>query len=245
VTTEGGAVHFHDVRGAPADPAASKPVWLLQAHDESVSTFDVNPAIPGFLATGSTDRQVKLWNVQASGPTMVVSRNLEVGKVFSTTFAPDEEVGFRLAVAGSKGVVQIWVCILYTFIFVSLLQLLLSLLVDFIRRALRCRAVLLLLRQEAKTAIYRTRAPTQQCDGRSRIAWHRSRERSRRGWCGSRTTTAANPTTRRPRRARGMAATERTGGSRWTRIEARVGSERSERSPLTCESFLCIHDEEE
>ena len=39
---------------------------------------------------------------------MVVSRNLEVGKVFSTQFAPDEEVGFRLAVAGSKGTVHIW-----------------------------------------------------------------------------------------------------------------------------------------
>ena len=39
---------------------------------------------------------------------MVVSRNLDVGKVFSTTFAPDQEVGFRLAVAGSKGAVQIW-----------------------------------------------------------------------------------------------------------------------------------------
>jgi periodic tryptophan protein 1 len=39
---------------------------------------------------------------------MVVSRNLDVGKVFSTVFAPDEEVGFRLAVAGSKGSVQIW-----------------------------------------------------------------------------------------------------------------------------------------
>jgi periodic tryptophan protein 1 len=39
---------------------------------------------------------------------MVVSRNLGVGKVFSTTFAPDSEVGFRLAVAGSKGDVQIW-----------------------------------------------------------------------------------------------------------------------------------------
>lgn len=39
---------------------------------------------------------------------MVVSRDLGVGKVFSTTFAPDREVGFRLAVAGSKGAVQIW-----------------------------------------------------------------------------------------------------------------------------------------
>lgn len=58
--------------------------------------------------TGSTDKEVKLWNVQASGPSMVVSRNLGVGKVFSTTFAPDSEVGFRLAVAGSKGDVQIW-----------------------------------------------------------------------------------------------------------------------------------------
>lgn len=39
---------------------------------------------------------------------MVVSRDLGVGRVFSTTFAPDTEVGFRLAVAGSKGAVQIW-----------------------------------------------------------------------------------------------------------------------------------------
>ena len=112
VSTENGVIHYHDIRNAPATPAASKPVWILQAHDESVSSFDINPVIPGFMATGSTDKQVKLWNIQASGPTMVVSRNLEVGKIFSTTFAPDEEVGFRLAVAGSKGVVQIWVCFL-------------------------------------------------------------------------------------------------------------------------------------
>ena len=39
---------------------------------------------------------------------MVVSRDLGVGKVFSTSFAPDQEIGFRLAVAGSKGAVQIW-----------------------------------------------------------------------------------------------------------------------------------------
>jgi periodic tryptophan protein 1 len=101
-------IHYHDARNAPADPSASKPVWILQAHDESISSFDINPVIPGYLATGSTDKQVKLWNVQATGPSMVVSRDLGVGKVFSTTFAPDREVGFRLAVAGSKGAVQIW-----------------------------------------------------------------------------------------------------------------------------------------
>lgn len=109
MSTENGIVHCHDIRQTPAEGQdVSKALWTLQAHDESVSSFDVNPIIPGYLATGSTDKTVKLWNVNASGPSMVVSRNLDVGKVFSTTWAPDNEVGFRLAVAGSKGSVQIW-----------------------------------------------------------------------------------------------------------------------------------------
>lgn len=101
-------LHFFDARVAPPTKGASPSVWRLQAHDDSVSSFDINPIIPGFLVTGSSDKQVKLWNVQPSGPSMVVSRDLGVGRVFSTTFAPDKEVGFRLAVAGSKGALQIW-----------------------------------------------------------------------------------------------------------------------------------------
>ena len=108
ITTENGIIHNHDVRNVPVTPEASKAVWTLQAHDESVSSFDVNPVIPGFLATGSTDKEVKLWNVQPTGPSMVISRNVDVGKVFSTKFAPDPEVAFRLAVAGSKGAMQVW-----------------------------------------------------------------------------------------------------------------------------------------
>ncbi|EKG09215.1 hypothetical protein MPH_13766 [Macrophomina phaseolina MS6] len=108
VSTENGVIHYHDARLAPSDPSQTKPIWTLQAHDESISSFDINPVIPGFIATGSTDKEVKLWNVQPTGPSMVVSRNLGVGKVFSTAFAPDKEVGFRLAVAGSKGSVQVW-----------------------------------------------------------------------------------------------------------------------------------------
>lgn len=111
VTTESGMIHLHDVRNAPATPSASKPVWMLQAHDGPVSAFDVNPIIPGFLATGGFDKTVKIWNAPtggAQGPSMVTSRDLGVGKVFSARFAPDKEVGFRLAVAGSKGKVQVW-----------------------------------------------------------------------------------------------------------------------------------------
>ncbi|OJD17495.1 hypothetical protein AJ78_02416 [Emergomyces pasteurianus Ep9510] len=108
ITTDGGMVYCHDIRQASANPENTKAVWMLQAHDSSVSSFDINPTIPGFIVTGSTDKQVKLWNVQDNKPNMVVSRKLEVGKVFSTKFAPDQEVSFRLAVAGSKGTVQIW-----------------------------------------------------------------------------------------------------------------------------------------
>ncbi|KAI6093945.1 WD40 repeat-like protein [Hypoxylon rubiginosum] len=108
VSTENGIIHYHDIRNAPPNPSASKPVWTLQAHDESLSSFDINQHIPGYMATGSTDRTVKLWNIQPTGPAMVVSRNLDVGKVFSTNFAPDAEVAFRLAVAGSKGTMHVW-----------------------------------------------------------------------------------------------------------------------------------------
>ena len=108
VTTENGMIHYHDIRNVPQSPEATKPIWTLQAHGEAVSSFDINPTIPGFLTTGSTDKEVKLWNVQPTGPSMVVSRKFGVGKIFTTRFAPDPEVAFRLAVAGSKGSMQIW-----------------------------------------------------------------------------------------------------------------------------------------
>lgn len=109
VSTENGMLYCFDARTLPATPEQSKPVWRLQAHEQSLSSFSLNPTAPGFIATGSTDRTVKLWNVTADGgPSMVVSRDLEVGKVFSANFAPDDEIAFRLAVAGSKGAVQVW-----------------------------------------------------------------------------------------------------------------------------------------
>ncbi|KXT15071.1 hypothetical protein AC579_1505 [Pseudocercospora musae] len=108
VSTESGVLYCFDARQLPSTPEKSKAVWRLQAHEKELSSFSVNPAVPGFIATASTDRTVKLWNVTEKGPSMVVSRNLEVGKVFSANFAPDNELAFRLAVAGSKGAVQVW-----------------------------------------------------------------------------------------------------------------------------------------
>ncbi|GAB7363827.1 hypothetical protein MBLNU230_g4393t1 [Neophaeotheca triangularis] len=113
VSTENGVLHCFDARQLPSSPEQSKATWRLQAHEKSLSSFSINPEIPGYIATASTDRTVKLWNVSEaaggpSGPSMVTSRDLGVGKVFAANFAPDKEVAFRLAVAGSKGSVQVW-----------------------------------------------------------------------------------------------------------------------------------------
>lgn len=110
VSTESGILYAFDARNAPSTPEKTQAMWRLQAHESALSSFAINPTVPGFLATASTDRSVKLWNVdQTSGqPSMVVSRDLGVGRVFSANFAPDDAVAFRLAVAGSKGAVQVW-----------------------------------------------------------------------------------------------------------------------------------------
>lgn len=110
VSTEAGFLHCFDARQVPSSPDATQARWRLQAHEKSLSALSINPAVPGYIATASTDRTVKLWNIspESERPSMVISRDLGVGKVFSVAFAPDEQVAFRLAVAGSKGSVQVW-----------------------------------------------------------------------------------------------------------------------------------------
>jgi len=60
------------------------------------------------------DKQVKIWNItdEASSETgkrnvsLVTSRDLGVGKVFSAVFSPDDPL--TVAAAGSKAKVQVW-----------------------------------------------------------------------------------------------------------------------------------------
>jgi periodic tryptophan protein 1 len=109
VTTEAGTVQYFDARTPPTShDQPSKAVWTLQAHDSPASAFDINPVVPGFLVTGSEDKKVKLWDVQNNKPNMIVSRNMDVGRVFAAQFAPDSHVAFRLSVAGSRGQLQVW-----------------------------------------------------------------------------------------------------------------------------------------
>ncbi|KAG8917616.1 hypothetical protein FRC01_002328 [Tulasnella sp. 417] len=111
VSLENGLVLHYDARTLPSDLSKTATArFTIQAHDGATSGLDINPHIRGLVATGGTDNLVKLWNVTEEGGTarvkMLTSRNLEVGKVFSVTWSPDDPL--TLAAAGSEGKLQIW-----------------------------------------------------------------------------------------------------------------------------------------
>lgn len=103
VSTEYGIIHKFDARM----PGQSQ--WKLQAHDSEVTCFDISSVVEGYMVTGSSDKSIKLWNLNnEKGPSMILSRDLDVGKVFSVGFAPDNEVFGHIVVAGSSGTVKVW-----------------------------------------------------------------------------------------------------------------------------------------
>lgn len=64
MSLENGLVLNFDVRALPSNlelPSPSR--FTLSAHDGAVSSIDVNPHIKGCIATGGTDKLVKVWNV--------------------------------------------------------------------------------------------------------------------------------------------------------------------------------------
>lgn len=103
VGTETGIVHKFDARNE------GKAVWKLQAHDSGISSFDVSSIADGYMVTGANDKLIKLWDLNGeTGPSMILSRDMDVGKVFSVGFAPDKEVFGHVVVAGASGKVKVW-----------------------------------------------------------------------------------------------------------------------------------------
>ncbi|KAI8980019.1 transducin family protein/WD-40 repeat family protein [Trametes punicea] len=113
VSLENGLVLNFDARTLPSDLSSPSPArFTVAAHDGAVSALDINPHVRGIIATGGTDKVVKVWNVMEDQDlgkrqvSLVTSRDLGVGKVFSTVWSPDDPL--TLAAAGSKAKLQIW-----------------------------------------------------------------------------------------------------------------------------------------
>ncbi|KDQ57139.1 hypothetical protein JAAARDRAFT_58614 [Jaapia argillacea MUCL 33604] len=112
VSLENGLILNFDARTLPTSLSSPSPsLFTLSAHDGEASSLDINPHIRGCIVTGGTDKMVKVWNVVGGeggkmGVSLVTSRDLGVGKVFSVSWSPDDPL--TLAAAGSKAKLQIW-----------------------------------------------------------------------------------------------------------------------------------------
>ena len=82
------------------------------AHDSVVTGLSFSAKVPGMMATASTDKTVKVWDVLGedggprSAPKMIAYKSMAVGKLFGLEFCPDEP--FVLAAGGDKGMLAIW-----------------------------------------------------------------------------------------------------------------------------------------
>ncbi|XP_074558735.1 uncharacterized protein LOC141814695 [Curcuma longa] len=101
-----GTVQGFDIRALSDSSSSSKPTFTLKAHDKPVTSISFNPAAPNLLATGSTDKTVKLWDVSNNQPSCIVSQKFKAGAIFSIAFSDD--CPFLLAIGGSKGKLEVW-----------------------------------------------------------------------------------------------------------------------------------------
>lgn len=102
VSSDDGLVTCFDARGG----AGSPPVFRLSAHDKATSCMAFSSGATNLLATGSTDKKVKLWSLGENQPSLLATRDLQVGAVFSVGFSLDEPR--LLGAAGAGGVVSVW-----------------------------------------------------------------------------------------------------------------------------------------
>lgn len=109
--TDSGNIYSFDIR----NNENSRPVWTLKAHDAGISSLCANKYIPGLMSTGAMgEKTVKLWKFPLSsagsgkGPSMVLSRDFDVGNVLSVSYAADIEVAGNMVVGGVNKGLKLW-----------------------------------------------------------------------------------------------------------------------------------------
>jgi len=99
VASEDGIVSCYSLEGGGG---AGKPLWTLQAHPKSVTALALSPDVADLLATISTDKSFKLWDLAtAPEPRCLWTTNTSLGKLFCGAFYEDSP--FLLGVGGKKG----------------------------------------------------------------------------------------------------------------------------------------------
>ena len=97
ISTESGGLFFFDSRQLNA------PVSTIEAH-RSQCTLSYSTGVPNLMATGSTDRTIKIWNSQTHQK--VIEKSMNVDELFCVEFYKDSP--FILACGGIGGQLAIW-----------------------------------------------------------------------------------------------------------------------------------------
>jgi periodic tryptophan protein 1 len=102
VSNEDGMVMCFDTRmGSKSDC-----LFKLQAHDKATTALSMTAGAPGLLTTCSTDKVIKLWDLNDGKPNLLSQHQPQVGAIFACGFSPS--VPYLIAAAGSKGTVAVW-----------------------------------------------------------------------------------------------------------------------------------------
>ncbi|OEL35888.1 putative WD repeat-containing protein C17D11.16 [Dichanthelium oligosanthes] len=106
VSLENGMVQAFDKRRSSSnDQSSSLALFTVHAHEKAVTSVSFGPSAPNFLATSSTDKTVKLWDISSNQPSCIASLNPKLGAIFSVSFSNDDP--FLLAMGGCKGKIKI------------------------------------------------------------------------------------------------------------------------------------------
>jgi len=66
-----------------------KPLWSLAAHSEAVTGLSLSPQVPGLVSTVSSDKSLKVWDIQGQEPVFVMERELKLGSLHTVAACPD------------------------------------------------------------------------------------------------------------------------------------------------------------
>jgi periodic tryptophan protein 1 len=84
----------------------SAPLFRLSAHDKPTCSLSFCTAAPGLLATASTDKTVKLWNVADNKPSLLATKDAKLGALFAAGFCRDAP--YLMAMGGAGGSLGVW-----------------------------------------------------------------------------------------------------------------------------------------
>ena len=74
-----------------------KHLWTLSAHSEGINGMSMSSQCPGVLVTGSSDKTVKVWDIQTNDqPSCIMEKDLKIGMVHSAHNCPDAPFVFAL-----------------------------------------------------------------------------------------------------------------------------------------------------